>query len=159
MTRAGFRNTKAATPATTRSPSACSRRFRSSRRSPEVKAALEKAILSPATSSTRMAPSAANTPAATPTTFSPTASRSPAKWMPEALAINDRFLTGLAAGLGSCYADDHIIGHHTWSYLLAYQHWASERPEPKPRPGWPPPLSQRRPHRRSPRPAPSCISR
>jgi hypothetical protein len=50
------------------------------------------------------------------------------QWLPEALSINSRFLTGLAAGLGSCYADDHILGHHTWSYLLAYQHWIAERP-------------------------------
>lgn len=50
------------------------------------------------------------------------------KWMPEALAINDRFLGGLANGLGSCYADDHIIGHHTWSYLLAYTSWQETRP-------------------------------
>lgn len=48
--------------------------------------------------------------------------------MPEALVINDRFLTGLGAGRGSCYADDHILGHHTWSYLLAWQHWVAERP-------------------------------
>ncbi|MEA3213273.1 MAG: hypothetical protein QOE70_6330 [Chthoniobacter sp.] len=54
------------------------------------------------------------------------------RWLPEALSINDRFLTGLANGLGSCYADDHIIGHHTWSYLLAYQYWASERPATAP---------------------------
>ncbi|HEV7866901.1 MAG TPA: hypothetical protein VGO90_04425, partial [Chthoniobacteraceae bacterium] len=52
------------------------------------------------------------------------------RWLPEALAINDRFLVGLANGLGSCYADDHIIGHHTWSYLLTYQHWIAERPVP-----------------------------
>ncbi|HYR59145.1 MAG TPA: hypothetical protein VEO95_10965 [Chthoniobacteraceae bacterium] len=49
-------------------------------------------------------------------------------WLPEARAINDRFLAGLANGLGSCYADDHIVGHHTWSYLLAYHHWNAERP-------------------------------
>jgi hypothetical protein len=49
------------------------------------------------------------------------------KWLPEALAINDRFLTGLARGLGSCYADDHILGHHAWSYLLAWQHYLAER--------------------------------
>ncbi len=56
------------------------------------------------------------------------------KWMPEALEINDRFLAGLANGLAPCYADDHIIGHHTWSYLLAWQHFAANRPEPRPRP-------------------------
>lgn len=50
------------------------------------------------------------------------------KWLPEARSINDRFLAGLAAGLGSCYADDHILGHHAWSYLLAYQQWNEERP-------------------------------
>jgi hypothetical protein len=56
------------------------------------------------------------------------------RWLPEALAINDRFLTGLGAGLGSCYADDHILGHHTWSYLLAYQHWVEARPALAPLP-------------------------
>ncbi|MDB6154861.1 MAG: hypothetical protein JWL90_3314 [Chthoniobacteraceae bacterium] len=50
------------------------------------------------------------------------------RWLPEALVINERFLVGLSAGLGSCYADDHIIGHHTWSYLLTYQHFVAERP-------------------------------
>lgn len=54
------------------------------------------------------------------------------KWLPDAPAINDRFLVGLSAGLGSCYADDHIIGHHTWSYLLAYQNFVSQRPAAKP---------------------------
>lgn len=55
-------------------------------------------------------------------------------WLPEALAINDQFLAGLGRGLGACYADDHILGHHCWSYLLAWQHWATARPAPKPRP-------------------------
>ena len=50
------------------------------------------------------------------------------KWLPGALEINDRFLAGLGKDLGSCYADDHIIGHHTWSYLLAYQHFVAARP-------------------------------
>jgi len=56
------------------------------------------------------------------------------KWLPEALTINDRFLSGLRAGLGPCYADDHIIGHHAWSYLLAHQHFVGERPPIEPRP-------------------------
>ncbi|NER00936.1 MAG: hypothetical protein F6K30_30310, partial [Cyanothece sp. SIO2G6] len=43
------------------------------------------------------------------------------QWLPEALAINDRFLKGLAAQKEACYADDHIIGHHTWNYLLAWR--------------------------------------
>lgn len=51
------------------------------------------------------------------------------RWMPEALAINDRFLNGLTKGLAPCYADDHIIGHHTWSYLLACKHWVGSRPQ------------------------------
>ncbi len=54
-------------------------------------------------------------------------------WMPEALAINDLFLRGLAEGLGACYADDHIIGHHTWSFLLAWRHFVATRPGPAPR--------------------------
>ena len=56
------------------------------------------------------------------------------KWMPKALAINDYVLAGLEQGLGSCYADDHIVGHHTWSYLLAYQYFVTERPAVTPRP-------------------------
>ncbi|MFN2540581.1 MAG: hypothetical protein ABR514_00225 [Chthoniobacterales bacterium] len=40
-------------------------------------------------------------------------------WLPDALAINDRFLVGLRAGRGACYADDRIVGHHLWNYLLA----------------------------------------
>jgi hypothetical protein len=56
------------------------------------------------------------------------------KWMPEALGINDLFLQGIAAGLVPCYADDHIIGHHTWSYLLAWRDFVSDRPPLPPRP-------------------------
>lgn len=58
------------------------------------------------------------------------------RWLPEALSINDRFLSGLAQGLGPCYADDHIVGHHTWNYLLAWQDFVSDRPPTKrPQPG------------------------
>lgn len=56
------------------------------------------------------------------------------KWMPEALNINDIFLKGLESGHNSCYADDHIIGHHTWNYLLAWRDFIRERPPLKPRP-------------------------
>lgn len=57
------------------------------------------------------------------------------QWLPEALAINDRFLAGLAKGLAPCYADDHIIGHHTWNYLLAWRDFVSDnRPSISPRP-------------------------
>jgi hypothetical protein len=50
------------------------------------------------------------------------------KWLPEALNINDRFLVGLKNGLAPCYADDHIIGHHTWNYLLAWRDFVPVRP-------------------------------
>ncbi|BAU66374.1 hypothetical protein STA3757_37780 [Stanieria sp. NIES-3757] len=56
------------------------------------------------------------------------------KWLPEALSINDQFLQGLANGLAPCYADDHIIGHHTWNYLLAWRDFTDHRPIVKPRP-------------------------
>ncbi len=56
------------------------------------------------------------------------------KWMPEALNINDRFLQGLANGLAPCYADDRIIGHHTWNYLLTWRDYIADRPEIKPHP-------------------------
>jgi hypothetical protein len=49
------------------------------------------------------------------------------QWLPEALAINDRFLNGIAQGKAPCYADDHIIGHHTWNYLLAWQDFIDQR--------------------------------
>ena len=47
-----------------------------------------------------------------------------------ALALNDRILEGIAAGRLPCYADDHIVGHHTWSYLLAWRHFRQDRPGP-----------------------------
>jgi hypothetical protein len=50
-----------------------------------------------------------------------------AEWFPESTALNDRFASGLARNLGPCYADDHILGHHAWSYLLAWQHWREQR--------------------------------
>jgi hypothetical protein len=56
------------------------------------------------------------------------------KWFPQALEINSRFLIGLQNGLAPCYADDHIIGHHTWSYLLAHRNFIAERPAICPRP-------------------------
>ena len=55
------------------------------------------------------------------------------QWMPSALSINDRFLQGLANGLGPCYADDHIVGHHTWNYLLAWRDFVGDRPQLPPR--------------------------
>ncbi len=54
------------------------------------------------------------------------------KWYPQALAINDGFLQGLANGLSPCYADDHIIGHHIWNYLLAWRDFIEARPKASP---------------------------
>ncbi|MDI9636412.1 hypothetical protein QM565_11690 [Geitlerinema splendidum] len=55
------------------------------------------------------------------------------RWFPEALQINDRFLQGITQSLNPCYADDHIIGHHTWNYLLAWRDFVPERPALSPR--------------------------
>jgi hypothetical protein len=55
------------------------------------------------------------------------------RWMPDALTINDRFLNGLENRKGPCYADDHIVGHHTWNYLLAWQDFVEIRPVVQPR--------------------------
>ena len=58
------------------------------------------------------------------------------RWLPEALSINDRFSKGLERGLGACYADDHIVGHHTWNYLLAWEDAVLDRPATEqPQPG------------------------
>jgi hypothetical protein len=51
------------------------------------------------------------------------------RWLPDALAINDRFLSGLRAGRAPCYSDDRIIGHHLWNYLLAARDYVIERPQ------------------------------
>jgi hypothetical protein len=49
-------------------------------------------------------------------------------WMPEALAVNDQALVPLAQDRMPCYSDDRIVGHHLWSWLLAYRAFRSERP-------------------------------
>jgi len=51
---------------------------------------------------------------------------------PPALALNDRFLAGLAAGRSAENADDHIVGHHAWNYLLAWRDYVGTRPAPAP---------------------------
>jgi hypothetical protein len=53
-------------------------------------------------------------------------------WMPEALVVNERALQPLREGRAPCYSDDRIIGHHLWSWLLAWQDFRSERPVPVP---------------------------
>ncbi|MBC6481324.1 MAG: hypothetical protein GDA56_29770 [Hormoscilla sp. GM7CHS1pb] len=50
------------------------------------------------------------------------------QWLPGALRINDCFLQGLSQGLAPCYADDHIIGHHTWNYLLTWRDFVDRIP-------------------------------
>ena len=50
------------------------------------------------------------------------------RWLPEALSINDRFLSGLREGRAPCYSDDRIVGHHAWNYLLAARDFVGERP-------------------------------
>lgn len=55
------------------------------------------------------------------------------RWMPEALAINDRVLAAIADGRSPCYADDHIVGHHMWNDLLAWRDFVAERPRAKAR--------------------------
>ena len=56
------------------------------------------------------------------------------EWLPDALRANDGFLAGLAAGRQPSYADDHIVGHHAWNYLLAWRDFQPRRPAPVPRP-------------------------
>ncbi len=55
-------------------------------------------------------------------------------WSLEALAINDRALRPLVAGVPPCFADDHIIGHHLWSRMLAWEEWRPPRPGALPLP-------------------------
>ncbi len=50
------------------------------------------------------------------------------RWLPEALAVNSRTAHALLAPPE--YADDHLVGHHCWSYLLAARLWNSDRPVP-----------------------------
>ena len=63
--------------------------------------------------------------------FFPDAFEVAGRWLPEALSINDSFLRAAGNGLLPCYEDDHIIGHHTWNYLLAFRNFAEPRPQNK----------------------------
>lgn len=49
-----------------------------------------------------------------------------AAWMPEATRITDRAMRLFAAGDVPCYSDDHIIGHHLWSWLLCWSEWRAD---------------------------------
>lgn len=54
------------------------------------------------------------------------------RWLPDALTVNDRFLSGLESGLASIQEDDHHIGHHAWNYLLAWRDFVEDRPPTTP---------------------------
>lgn len=49
-------------------------------------------------------------------------------WLPEALAVNNEALRPLAEGRAPTYSDDRIIGHHLWSWLMAWRDYCPERP-------------------------------
>ncbi len=49
-------------------------------------------------------------------------------WYPKALALNNLLLAPLVDARAPCYDDDHIIGHHVWSWLLAWKEWHAGRP-------------------------------
>ncbi len=65
--------------------------------------------------------------------FFPDAFEIVGRWLPEALTANDCFLQAAARGLLPCYADDRIIGHHTWNYFLAFRNFVEPRPQMPPR--------------------------
>lgn len=46
-----------------------------------------------------------------------------AAWHPRAAALNALLLRPLAEGRAPCFADDHIVGHHLWSWMLAWRDW------------------------------------
>ncbi len=52
-------------------------------------------------------------------------------WMPRALAINDAVVSQIFTGRKPAYEDDHLIGHHTWNYLLTgLDFYTGSRPGP-----------------------------
>ncbi|MDR3499365.1 MAG: hypothetical protein P4L72_09075 [Parvibaculum sp.] len=53
-----------------------------------------------------------------------------ARWMPEATALNERALQPLAADSQPCFSDDRIVGHHLWSWMLAWREWRADRRKP-----------------------------
>jgi hypothetical protein len=53
-----------------------------------------------------------------------------ARWMPEATALNERALQPLAADAQPCFSDDRIVGHHLWSWMLAWREWQADRRKP-----------------------------
>ena len=51
-------------------------------------------------------------------------------WCAEALALSSHLLHPLAEGRAPCFGDDYIVGHHLWSWMLAWQEWHESRLEP-----------------------------
>lgn len=51
-------------------------------------------------------------------------------WSADARALNGLLLRPLAAGRAPCFDDDHIVGHHLWSWMLAWREWQDDRPPP-----------------------------
>lgn len=49
-------------------------------------------------------------------------------WSSEALALNGLLLRPLVEERAPCFADDHIVGHHLWSWMLAWREWHDKRP-------------------------------
>ena len=50
--------------------------------------------------------------------------------MPRALAINDSVVSQIIRGNKPAYEDDHLIGHHTWNYILTgVDFYTGQRPE------------------------------
>lgn len=52
------------------------------------------------------------------------------EWEPEALALNGLLLRPLQEGRQPCFSDDHIVGHHVWSWMLAWREWHGQHPAP-----------------------------
>ncbi len=48
-------------------------------------------------------------------------------WNETALRIDDRALRTLQDDRQPCYADDHIVGHHVWSWMTAWAEWQDTR--------------------------------
>lgn len=51
-------------------------------------------------------------------------------WLPEALALNELALRPLVQGRQPCHCDDRIVGHHLWSWMLAWSEWRPRRVGP-----------------------------
>lgn len=49
-------------------------------------------------------------------------------WLPEALELNDRAFALLASGRTACFDDDRLLGHLSWSRLVAWRNYVERRP-------------------------------